>query len=53
MAEDVKKGTVVIPSDNEVLKVTETPDEIDITDVGYEESKRIVGDKATTEVMPM
>lgn len=53
MADDAKKGTVVLPSNNEVFEVTETPDEIDITDVGYEESEKIVGDKAGTGVMPM
>lgn len=48
-----RKEQVVLPSNNEVLEVTETPDEIDITDVGPRESAKIVGDKATTEVMPM
>lgn len=50
---DVKKGTVVLPSNNEVFEVTETPTEIDVTDVGYEESKRIVGDRAQTGTMPV
>lgn len=53
MADDVKTGTVVIPSNDEVLEVTETPDEIDVTDVGYEESKKIVGDKAAPDILPM
>lgn len=50
---DVKKGTVVLPSNDEVFEVTETPSEIDITDVGYEKSKEIVGDKAAMDVLPM
>ena len=43
-----KKGapdeTIVIPSNEEVLEVTETPEGIDVVDVGSKESARIIED---------
>lgn len=36
------KEDIIIPSNEEVLQVTETGDEIDVTDVGNKESAKIV-----------
>lgn len=37
-----KKETIIVPSDDEVLQVTQNGDEIDITDVGPKESAKII-----------
>ena len=42
--ENGSEEKIVIPSNEEVLKVVETPDEIDVIDVGNKESAKIIED---------
>lgn len=39
-----KKETLIIPSNEEILEVTDTPDEIDVVDVGNKQSAKIVAE---------
>lgn len=39
---DEKKETIVLPSNEEVLEVTEKPDEVDVVDVGNKESAEVI-----------
>lgn len=41
---------IVIPSNEEVLDVTETADEIDVTDVGNEESAEILDENPSYDM---
>lgn len=42
--ENISEEKIVIPSNEEVLEVIETPDEIDVIDVGNKESAKIIED---------
>ncbi|MBC2888048.1 hypothetical protein [Gordonibacter massiliensis (ex Traore et al. 2017)] len=42
--ENISEEKIVVPSNEEVLEVIETPDEIDVIDVGNKESAKIIED---------